>query len=426
MRGTVMALAGAAALGALIATQVPSAGPSLSTEGYRPGGGWPYASGAQENLVTDPLPSPPTGEPAASADPFAAERGRALRTAYDSVAGAVPPECNLTSAVLAAVGQVESGSAGGRAIGADHRVNPPIYGPMLDGGARAAVHDTDGGSFDGSTAWDRSMGLMQMLPDTWRTLGVDGDDDGLADPQNVYDAALAVGSHLCAGGRNLASEPALRDAVYAYRGSAGYVDAVLAWTRYFTTHGLDSLGDLGSARPPEVRTAELDSPIVVAALPGRPRVAPDPSSSRGLLGLLANGLSSGRSFTDVVAAGPRSTTRPTPRAGTPTTPGSPTVGTTSPITTTPPAGTTAPWPTTTPPVTTTEPPVTTTEPPVTTTEPPVTTTEPPVTTTEPPVTTTEPPVTTTEPPVTTTAPPVTTTDTTTTDPTTTDSTTTAP
>ena len=44
-------------------------------------------------------------------------------------------------------------------------------------------------------------------PATWRIWGADGNGDGVADPQNIEDAALAAAGYLCAGGRDL-SRPA--------------------------------------------------------------------------------------------------------------------------------------------------------------------------------------------------------------------------
>ena len=105
-----------------------------------------------------PIPYPPAAA-APPAGPVDLERTGVLVDAYRAAADAAPLSCHLPVALLAAIGQIESGSAGGRQIGADHRVNPPIYGPVLDGGPFAAIRDTDGGLFDGDTSgtalWDR-------------------------------------------------------------------------------------------------------------------------------------------------------------------------------------------------------------------------------------------------------------------------------
>ena len=69
MRGTVLTLAAAAALGVLVATQAPSAGPLQTTEGAAPGSSWLYPALGEERAVTDPIAQPPAGRPPAAADP---------------------------------------------------------------------------------------------------------------------------------------------------------------------------------------------------------------------------------------------------------------------------------------------------------------------------------------------------------------------
>ena len=80
-------------------------------------------------------------------------------------------------------------------------VAPPIRGRALDGtGGTQTIHDTDGGALDGDATWDRAMGPLQFIPTTWAELGRDGDGDGRADPDNLYDAALTAVAHLCLRG----------------------------------------------------------------------------------------------------------------------------------------------------------------------------------------------------------------------------------
>ena len=81
--------------------------------------------------------------------------------------------------------------------------------------------DTDGGRLDGDTTWDRAVGPMQFLPSTWRTFGVDGDGDGVADPQDVEDASASTAAYLCYGGRDLPAG-GLRTAILSYNHSAAY------------------------------------------------------------------------------------------------------------------------------------------------------------------------------------------------------------
>lgn len=111
---------------------------------------------------------------------------------------------NLDWTLLAGIGAVESAHADERAIGADGAVTPPIVGPPLDGqglsGDRPRVLDTDDGALDGDGEYDRAIGPMQVLPADWQRWGRDGNGDGVADPHNIFDAALGAATFLCGDG----------------------------------------------------------------------------------------------------------------------------------------------------------------------------------------------------------------------------------
>ncbi len=156
-----------------------------------------------------------------------------LLAAYRKAVAGAPATCHLPVSLLAAIGQVESGSLAGRSLDAAHRVVPPVLGPLLDGVSFAAFPDTDGGRLDGNTRWDRAVGPMQFIPSTWAGSGVDGDGDGQADPQNVYDATASAAGYLCAHGRDLALASGLRSAILAYNHSDVYLADVLDWARRF-------------------------------------------------------------------------------------------------------------------------------------------------------------------------------------------------
>jgi membrane-bound lytic murein transglycosylase B len=53
----------------------------------------------------------------------------------------------------------------------------------------------DAGAWDSDTVWDRAVGPMQFIPDTWQRWGADGNGDGAAGPNNLDDAALAAGRY---------------------------------------------------------------------------------------------------------------------------------------------------------------------------------------------------------------------------------------
>ena len=162
---------------------------------------------------------------------------RAYREAAAWAAG-YDAGCRLPWTILAGIGRIESnhGLFGGPAtrFSPSGTVSPRITGPPLDGNGVASIPDSDGGRWDGDTTWDRAVGPMQFLPGTWRSLGRDGNGDGVADPGNLFDAAVSAAAYLClSGGGDLTDPARLRRAVYAYNHSWPYVDAVLGWARLY-------------------------------------------------------------------------------------------------------------------------------------------------------------------------------------------------
>ncbi|RLK62293.1 lytic transglycosylase domain-containing protein [Actinokineospora cianjurensis] len=138
---------------------------------------------------------------------------------------AATPRCGLSWATLAAIGRVESdhGRYGGAVLGDDGRPSTPIIGVPLDGtpGVRA-ITDTDGGAYDGDATVDRAVGPMQFIPSTWRKWTSDGNGDGVGDPQQIDDAALAAARYLCADGRDMTSARGWWQGVFAYNNSVPY------------------------------------------------------------------------------------------------------------------------------------------------------------------------------------------------------------
>jgi hypothetical protein len=153
---------------------------------------------------------------------YAARTGipaRAL-TAYADASLRAP--CPVGWTTLAAIGWVESGhgTVDGQPIDADGRTVAPILGPVLDGrGKVAAVPGAGGG-------WARATGPMQFLDSTWAQWGSDGDGDGVADPQDLDDAAYSAARYLCASGQDLSTGPGWDAAIRSYNHSDAYVRAV--------------------------------------------------------------------------------------------------------------------------------------------------------------------------------------------------------
>lgn len=187
-------------------------------------------------LPVVPVLAPPTTQPpppvvdALGASGIPAVALRAYRAAEATLA-LTDPSCGLRWSLVAAIGRVESnhGRYGGAQLREDGTGTKPIRGIPLDGRPGVAtIRDTDGGALDDDTVYDRAVGPMQFIPSSWRFAAADGNGDGLKDPHNIFDAALAAGGYLCAGDTNL-RDPAQRSrAVFRYNRSEAYVSVVLS------------------------------------------------------------------------------------------------------------------------------------------------------------------------------------------------------
>ena len=231
--------------------------------------------------------------------------------AYTLAVAISPTGCHITTPMLAAIGQVESGNLAGHSLDG-HRVSPAILGPVLDGKKYSAVVDTDAGSWDGNTRWDRALGPMQIIPSSWRVVGLDMDGDGIRDPQNIYDSAGAAMVYLCAGGRDLSTAAGLKEAVLSYNRSADYLRAVLAWTSVFEKADLTGMGAVpfvaSLAVPTTSTPLDVSSPVPTSD----PHATPKPSVTKARP--LAPGAATPPSSTSTSPSS-SPTTGPTPSSG---------------------------------------------------------------------------------------------------------------
>jgi hypothetical protein len=148
-----------------------------------------------------------------------------------AVINAADPSCRMPWELVAAIGRVESdhGRTGGNRLTAKGIATPGIYGLPLNGShGTTLIRDTDAGQYDHDTRYDRAVGPMQFIPSTWAIVGVDADNDGQRNPQDIYDAALASAVYLCSGPDDLSTASGQRSAVFRYNHSQQYVDLVLA------------------------------------------------------------------------------------------------------------------------------------------------------------------------------------------------------
>lgn len=238
----------------------PARGPSPTALGVVLGSG-----GTAEQYL--PVASGDQGIPATVRAAY--ERAAALTAVSD-------PGCGLTWEVLAGIGRIESGHAGGGRVDDDGRTRGRIMGVRLDGSVpgTATIPDRDGGALDGDTEFDRAVGPMQFLPGTWAGHGADGNGDGIRDPHNVYDAALAAAGYLCAGGGNLADPSDLLAALFRYNPSVRYGLTVQAWAQAYRSGGAPVIPAL-EGPVPEPLPAPATSPVAVLAAPAVPPAGTD-------------------------------------------------------------------------------------------------------------------------------------------------------
>ncbi|MEW1614989.1 MULTISPECIES: lytic murein transglycosylase [unclassified Streptomyces] len=252
--GTVTAVA---AMAALTASQAPDFTDAVTaaSRAERTGSGtddvvWSEVPGDDSyHTELPPLASPrppgPLMPPRPGAQPSAPLVDRArpeagipatVLAAYRNAEGALrrgDPGCRLPWQLLAAIGKVESGQAAGGRVDTRGTTLTPILGPALDGVGFALIRDTDNGVHDGDRTYDRAVGPMQFIPSTWANWAKDGNGDGRTDPNNIYDAALAAGHYLCAGGRDLSVRADLDRAILSYNRSDAYLRTVLSWLEFY-------------------------------------------------------------------------------------------------------------------------------------------------------------------------------------------------
>ncbi|MGW3467441.1 lytic transglycosylase domain-containing protein [Saccharopolyspora sp. NPDC000995] len=179
--------------------------------------------------------------------------------------------CGLPWSVLASIGRIESGHARSGSVDVLGTTVRAILGPRLSGDpGLAAIPDTDAGRYDGDPVWDRAVGPMQFIPSTWQKYAVDGNDDGVASPHNIYDASLAAARYLCSGD-DLRSPQNLAAAVFRYNHSDSYVRTVLIWAAAYANGVTPTPSELAPEVGDVLEGERLpDGPQVLAMVPPAP------------------------------------------------------------------------------------------------------------------------------------------------------------
>jgi membrane-bound lytic murein transglycosylase B len=225
----------------------------------------------------------------------------AYQNAERMMAGAYPG-CGISWNLLAGIGRIESMHANGGATDARGTPTYPIYGPALDGtlsGNEVIVQSVQAGR----VTYARAMGPMQFLPGTWARYASDGDGDGKADVQNLYDSTLAAARYLCSGGLNLRDQSQVMAAILRYNNSVAYAQNVLGWAAAYAT-GVVPVNLPPITGPAPIGDAHLDAnpeglgpglPLNAAGLPATDPLAllpllPDTAGRLGLPGVAAGPL----------------------------------------------------------------------------------------------------------------------------------------
>jgi membrane-bound lytic murein transglycosylase B len=218
---------------------------------WQPGPYIPKGVPPPRGALVPPVDTHAKGRPADQLRGWAAQLAPALHipvTALEAygyaarVAEVENPSCHIAWTTLAGIGQVEShhGTYHQAVLFPNGDVRPPIRGVVLDGtNGTMRIIDSDPGGMDGEPDTVRAMGPMQFIPETWREYGVDANNDGAVDVDNIDDAALSAAGYLCWRGKDLATARGWITALWAYNDSDVYARAVRDWaTAYAAGHPL--------------------------------------------------------------------------------------------------------------------------------------------------------------------------------------------
>lgn len=253
----------------------------------------------------------------------------AYRNAESMMATAYPG-CGVSWNLLAGIGRIESMHANGGATDARGTAVRPIYGPTLDGTLPGNEVIVQSRSSD-RVVYARAMGPMQFLPGTWSRYASDGDGDGKADVQNLFDSSLAAARYLCSGGMNLRNQGDVMASILRYNNSMAYARNVLSWAASYATgvvpvdlppitgpvpelgpsatavnmHLMESSEGLGPGLPLNATGLPADDPMSLLPVMGR-------TDAAGLLNTNVPGFAPGQSLGPLPGPAPEAPPEPAP------------------------------------------------------------------------------------------------------------------
>ncbi|SUE17204.1 transglycosylase [Rhodococcus gordoniae] len=184
---------------------------------------------------------------------FYAYRAAEMQLAIDS------PECGLPWNLLAAVGRLSSGHADGGRTDILGTLTTPVVTP------------------------EGLLGPMRLAPAAWEQYSADGNADGTADPQNIFDATLAAGARMCAEGGNLREPDGEARAVASVDPSPDYLANVRHWSGAYSKAAEVAPADLAPipARPiPNAADVAAPAPAPAVTAPA-PEATPQPADPPG-------------------------------------------------------------------------------------------------------------------------------------------------
>ncbi|MFI5775704.1 lytic transglycosylase domain-containing protein [Nocardia sp. NPDC051570] len=223
------------------------------------------------------------------------------------------PNCGLPWYLLAGIGKIESNHAGNGRVDPTGTTIGTIFGPALDGtlAGNQTIRAAGGG-------FVRAVGPMQFLPGTWATYASDGNADGKADPNNVFDAALAAGKYLCSDNTDLRDPKQELRAILRYNNSSSYASEVMSWANAYMTGGAPvPVGSIPDPLPPNGAPEGTGSSmsagdtVLASATFGSGGTAPDPNATTDPATTTTDPTTTDPTTTDPSTSDPGTTTYPT-------------------------------------------------------------------------------------------------------------------